>query len=88
MSLSVREWTALFPPPHIIQVPGLQVLVLQVFTDVAPWSENAVGFLMDLPLLIVTLNLWNHVSERDLVRKYEWKPKVNNHELILLCRII
>lgn len=46
---------------HVVQVPGLHVLVLQVFTDVAPRTENAVCFLMDLLLLIVILSLRDHI---------------------------
>lgn len=47
---------------HVVQVPWLHVLILQVFTDVAPWTENTVRLLMDLPLLIVTLRLGNHIT--------------------------
>ena len=53
------------PFSHIVHVPGFQVLILQVFTNVASRSENTVSFLIDLPLLIVTLSLWNQFSERE-----------------------
>lgn len=52
---------------HIVQVPGLHVLILQVFTDVASWTENAVCFLMDLSLLIVTLCLRNHIAGEEYI---------------------
>lgn len=42
---------------HIVQVSGLQVFILQVFTDVASRTENTMCLLMDLPLLIVALSL-------------------------------
>lgn len=57
---------------HVVQVPGLHVLVLQVFTDVAPRTENTVCFLMDLPLLIVTLRLRNHIpGEENSLNKFK-----------------
>lgn len=57
--------------PHIIQVPRLQVLILQVLADVAPRAENAVRFLMDLPLLIVVLCLRNHVPRGERTGRTE-----------------
>lgn len=47
---------------HRVQVPGLHVLILQVFTNVASWTENTMCFLMDLPLLIVTFRLRNNIA--------------------------
>lgn len=57
--------------PHIIQVPRLQVLILQVLADVAPRAENTVRFLMDLPLLIVALRLRNHIPRGERTGRRE-----------------
>lgn len=62
--------------PHIIQVPGLQVLILQVLADVASRAENTVRFLMDLPLLIVALRLRNHIP------RGEKKGRTENYLLV------
>lgn len=59
------------PLPHIIQVPRLQVLILQVLADVAPRAENAVRFLMDLPLLIVALRLRNYIPRGERTGRTE-----------------
>lgn len=82
---------------NVVYVPDVQLLIFQVFANVPSRAENSVGFLVNLPQMIIIFRFWNHIPKaqagrkklfrayQSLIRLFEIYDKFN---IAYICKLI